>query len=309
LHQPLVSVIIPFYNAERWISRCLYSVTGQTYRALEIILVSDGSTDGSDGIARQYEGRDPRVRYVRQDNRGVGEARNHGLSLATGEWICFIDADDYVSHNYIQVMVDALVSDETDAVAVNFFMELPRGWRLPYPFIVLRKRLSGQQAVKQSFRVLFFPTFVWNKLFRRSLFTENGIRFPSILYEDALVVPLLFFHSRQVIVLKKPCYHYLRHSGSLTHELASRHVHDYLRAASMLRRHLLESGEWEKWEKPFIRWLNRIRAQIFFTLYLTKRTMPWKERDRLVRRTGAVVKTIKRAGDAALDPDELTFTL
>ncbi len=246
---------------------------------------------------------------MRQDNRGVGEARNRGLSLATGEWICFIDADDYVSRHYVQVMADALISDATDAVSVNFYVELPSGWRLPYPFIVLRKRLSGQQAVKQSFRVLFFPTFVWNKLFRRSLFTENGIRFPSILYEDALVVPLLFFHSRQVVVLKKPCYHYLRHSGSLTHELASRHVHDYLRAASMLRSHLLESGEWGKWEKPFTRWLNRISAQIFFMLYFSKRTMPWKERDRLVRKMGAAIKTIKRAGDAELNPDELVFPL
>ncbi len=308
MNQSLVSIIIPVYNAERWLSRCLDSVTGQSYGALEVIVVSDGSTDGSDGIASLYGDRDPRVRFVRQENQGVGAARNCGLSLATGEWICFVDADDYLSRNYIKTMVDALVSDEIDAVAVNFFMELPRGWRLPYPFLVLRTKLSGEQAVKQSFRVLFFPTFVWNKLFRRSLFTDKGIHFPSILYEDAFVVPLLFLHCRQVVVLKKPCYHYIRHSGSLTHQLADKHIHDYLKAASMLRDHLLLEGEWEKWEKPFTRWLNRIRAQIFFTLYLSRRTMPWKERDRLIRRTHAAVKTIKRADTVSPDSNEWGFT-
>lgn len=306
MDQPLVSIIIPVYNAEGWIARCLDSATGQSYRALEIIIVSDGSTDGSDGIARRYRESDPRVRWVRQENQGVSAARNYGLSLATGQWVCFVDADDYLSRDYIKTMVDALVSDQIDAVAVNFFMELPRGWRLPYPFIVLRKNLSGKQAVKQSFRVLFFPTFVWNKLFRRSLFTDHGIRFPSILYEDAFVVPLLFLHCQQVVVLKRPCYHYMRHPGSLTHQLASRHVHDYLQAASMLGRHLQQGGEWDKWEKPFSRWLNRIRAQIFFILYLSKRTMPWKERDQLIRKTHAAVKKIKETGDAGFNPDQRT---
>jgi glycosyltransferase involved in cell wall biosynthesis len=308
LDQPLISIIIPCYNAERWIARCLDSVTGQTYPALEIIVVSDGSTDGSDRIVRQFVSRDPRVRYVRQENQGVSAARNRGLSMATGEWVCFVDADDYVNRDHVHTMVSALASKEIDAVAVNFFMELPRGWRLPYPFIVLRKRLSGEQAVRQSFRLLFFPTFLWNKLFRRSLFTDHQISFPSILYEDAFVVPLLLLHCREVIVLKKACYHYVRHPGSLTHRVASGHVHDYLESAGMLRRHFVASGQWAKWEKPYGRWLNRIMAQIFFSLFLTKRTMPWKDRDRLIRNTRAAVKVIKRTGlaDAALD--ELIFS-
>lgn len=308
MEQSLVSIIVPVYNAESWIARCLDSLVNQSYRTIEIIVVSDGSTDKSEDLIRKHQEADHRIRLFCQPNQGVSAARNRGLALAQGEWVCFVDADDYVDRDYVQAMVDGLVSEEIDAVAVNFYMELPRGWRLPYPFVVLRRRLTGEQAVRQSFRVLFFPTFVWNKLFRRELFTRHGILFPSILYEDAFVVPLLFLHCRQVMVRKRPRYHYIRHSGSLTHQLASRHIRDYLKAADMLRQELILSGDWDRWKKPFARWLNRILTQIISTLYLAKRTMTWKERDRLIRRTHEAVKIIKSSPGTQIDLDKLILS-
>lgn len=305
MDQPLVSIIVPVYNAAPWVGRCLDSLINQSYRQLEILVVSDGSTDQSDVIIAGYAEKDKRIRFTRQENQGVSAARNLGLASARGQWVCFVDADDYVSRHYVQTMVDAISSDTVDAVAVNFFMELPRGWRLPYPFVTLKKTMTGEEAIRQSFRLLFFPTFTWNKLFRRELFTRHGISFPPILYEDAFVVPLLFLHCRQVRSLKKPCYHYIRHPGSLTHRFSARHVRDYLTSATLLGRHLYASGDWDQWKKPFDRWLNRILTQIILTLFLSKGALSFRERDLLTRKSFSAVRRIKHNLDTELDAGEL----
>ena len=309
MNDPLVSVIIPVYNAERWLARCLDSVISQSYPTIEILVISDGSTDASDAIIQDFQARDPRVRFIRQDNLGVSAARNQGLAQAQGDWVCFVDADDYVSPHYVQTMLDGLGSEEVDAVAVNFFLETPRGWRLPYPFVPVRKKLTGSGAVRQSFRVLFFPTFVWNKLFRRSLFTDHAIRFPAIIYEDAYLVPLLFLHCRKVVSSKQPRYHYVRRPSSLTHGLTARHVRDYLTAANLLRHDFFTKDLWDQWEKAYGHWLNRIMIQIVLTLYVSKRTMPWKERRLLVSRARMAARAIRGKPGPDEDPRVLPVAI
>ena len=301
----LVSIIIPVYNAEAWIQRCLESVLAQSYPRIEVITVCDGASDGSEDILRAFQARDPRVRLICQSNQGVSAARNHGLSLARGDWICFIDADDYVHPDYVKTMLEAAHAYQADSVAINFFMELPGGCRLPYPFVPARKQLSGQEAVQKTFSMLFFPSFVWNKLFRRSLFTDQAIRFPSILYEDALVVPLLFLNCRRVIALKQARYHYVRQPGSLTHQFSFVHVKDYLTAANMLRHHFWRTGDWELWAKDYGRWLDRIMIQILLSLYLSKGALSARDRKILVQQSRDNIRAMKEAPG----PDDRQETL
>lgn len=296
----MVTIIIPVYNAEAWLHSCLDSVLSQSYHLIEVIAVNDGSTDGSQAILEDRAKKDSRLRLCFQENQGVGAARNLGLDLARGDWICFVDADDRVHPDYVKDMLEAALRFKADAVAVNFYLDFPSGLKFPYPFILARKRLTGKQAVRQTFRLLFFPGFVWNKLFRKNLFTDHGIRFPSIIYEDAFVVPLLFLHSDRVIVLKRARYHYLRQPKSLTHHYSFHHARQYLTAANMLRHYFWKQGLWESWRISYSHWLNRIMVQTVLSLYLTKRSMSRKDRRLLVRQTRANIQAMKespRPGD------------
>ncbi len=216
-----------------------------------------------------------------------------------------MDADDYVHGDYVKSMIRAALTYGADAVSVNFYLELPRGWRLPYPFVILKKQLTGEEAVRQCFRILHFPTFVWNKLFRRSLFTDQAISFPPIIYEDAYLVPLLFLSCGKVVALKEPRYHYIRRPVSLTHQVSFWHISQYLTAANLLRHHFWESEGWEKWSKPYSRWLDRILIQITLTLYLSRQALPLRERGKLIRQAKANVKALKKAPEAGDSPDHL----
>ena len=301
----LVSIIIPVYNAESWISRCLDSVLAQSYPLIEVIAVCDGASDRSEAILRSYLEKDTRLKLICQTNQGVSAARNRGLSEAGGDWICFVDADDYVHPDYVKTMLEAAHDYQADSVSINFYMELPRGFHLPYPFILIRKQLTGQAAVRASFRMLFFPTFVWNKLFRRNLFTDQAIRFPSILYEDALVVPLLFLKCQKVIALKQARYHYVRQPGSLTHKFSCGHVKDYLTAANMLRHYFWKTGVWDLWSRNYGHWLDRILIQILFSLYLSANKLAAGDRHLLLQESRTCIKAMKKPPLPGESPDRL----
>ncbi len=305
----LVSIIIPVYNARAWIQRCLESVLAQSYPRIEVIVVCDGASDGSEDILRAFLAKDARVKLICQANQGVSAARNNGLALARGDWVCFVDADDYVHPDYVKNMLEAAYIYRADSVVVNFFMELPNGRRLPYPFVLARKKLSGQKALQKSLGMLFFPSFIWNKLFRRSLFTDQAIRFPSILYEDALVVPLLFLNCQRVISLKQARYYYVRRPGSLTHGFSLVHVRDYLTAANMLRYHFWKGGVWEVWSKDYGRWLDRIMIQIFLSLYLSKGSLSSPDRKDLIRQSRANIQAMKQAPKPGDRQEDLPFPI
>ena len=109
-----VSIIIPIYNAEKYLKRCLDTVVNQSFESLEIILINDGSTDESLRIMKEYKGNHNNIEIINQENSGQGEARNKGISIAKGKYITFADADDWLSENYIQVLYDALLKNNAD---------------------------------------------------------------------------------------------------------------------------------------------------------------------------------------------------
>jgi len=213
----LITIIVPVYNARGYIDRCIASIKGQTYPALQIILVDDGSTDGSGDICKAYAGQDERIEVIRRISGGASAARNTGLDRARGAWIAFADADDFVSPYYIEDMFKA-ASDGCDMVICR------TAWVEDDPDIDIREpfrrdggssRITGREACKRNFGkdVSLFNS-VWGKLFRVSLW--QGLRFPEgKICEDMYISHSLLYRTGDITILNAVLYAYVQSKGSV----------------------------------------------------------------------------------------------
>lgn len=207
-----ISVIIPIYNAGSNLRRCLDSVIDQTATGLQIILVDDGSTDGSSDICDEYARLDSRIRVIHQQNCGVSVARNVGLEMAEGEWIGFVDADDWIEADMFAYLLENAESYGADTTVCALWEELPCGSVVKGVNEVAV--LTGHEALELLLRDDVLNNYLWNKLWKRELF--RGIIFPvGRSFEDVAVVYRLIEQSTRVVCLPKCKYHYRQHRGSI----------------------------------------------------------------------------------------------
>lgn len=218
----LVSVIIPVYNVEQYLRRCLDSVITQTYPDLEIIIINDGSPDQSQLIIDEYAGRDDRIRPLQQENRTLGMARNAGLEIAQGEYLTFVDSDDYLEPDAIAIMVDQARRSGADIVVANN-KKLDGVLRDERP--ITDGSLTPAQTRSGAWRFQYFiaPAYgitVWGKLYRHDFVRAAGVKFESnhtISGEDILFNLLLFTHDPHIVQVNRCLYVYCMNSGSITH--------------------------------------------------------------------------------------------
>lgn len=212
----MISIIVPVYNVEPYLRKCLDSIIGQTYRDLEILVIDDGSTDQSGKICDEYAERDERIKVFHTENRGLSAARNLGLDEATGEWIGFVDSDDWIESDMYEVLLKK--AEETGADVVEC------GWFKEWANITEEKRryeqeLSHLQAI-EALVCSFFSDNVWNKLWRDHCFST--IRFPAgRVYEDIATTFRVFDAAEGICSVDDPMYHYRQRETSLSkkHEL------------------------------------------------------------------------------------------
>lgn len=221
---PVVSVIIPVYNVAPYVREALDSVVDQTYEKLEIIVIDDGSTDGSGEICDEYK-TDPRITVIHQENRGPGSARNTGLDLATGDFIAFLDSDDAYHLSFIQTMLDTILRENCDVVVCTSIYYQPT--LEPKEWGTSRSK-EGLYDREQALRGLIygkFITVVWNKLYRRELWKE--IRFSEgHFFEDDEVVYSVFSLINRLYKLNHPLYFYRRRTGSTMHTISRKMAED-----------------------------------------------------------------------------------
>lgn len=221
MKEPEISVIVPVYNAERWLRRCVDSILGQTFADFELLLVDDGSTDASGAICDEYVASDPRVHVFHKPNGGVSSARNVGLDNAQGKWISFIDADDWIYPEMLQILSKASVDNEIVFFSVTEFFD--DGTKVEY--IAKECQTDIAKGAQQSILYLknneahypFFG-FTWSKLFRRNIIEQNNIRFIDgfALYEDEIFTDEYCKNINSLKVLSSPLYCYSRSSEGLT---------------------------------------------------------------------------------------------
>ena len=213
-----ISIIVPVYNVNEYLDRCLYSIVTQTYKNLEIVIIDDGSTDGSGEKCDEWAQNDTRIIVFHTPNGGLSNARNIGLSLASGNYIGFVDSDDWIAPNMYQEMLDAIVNTNADMAICKFLPVTIESQSVEgYP----EKACSNHQYVysrEDVFTELLNNTLtnhVWCKLYKKNLFNE--IRFPvGKYYEDSYVFYQLVWASNRIATLPKCFYFYFQRKNSIS---------------------------------------------------------------------------------------------
>jgi len=242
-----VSVVIPIYNAESYLDRCIASVIEQSYKDIDIILVDDGSTDSSAAKCREWEKKDKRIAYIYQENAGLGSARNTGIKLANTEYITFLDADDWLESAFIEKIINAMLNTKSDIgicdiYYVNSTTMLREPVKIRFNKTVVSSRDDRNVITKSRL-------FAWGKIYKKSLFANFDIAYPQFTYED-IITPLLIACSNQVAYIPEPLINYLRgRLGSLSND--SKNIDDISKGLHLLHKKFQELGIYEKYKLEY----------------------------------------------------------
>ncbi|HCJ14140.1 MAG TPA: glycosyltransferase [Erysipelotrichaceae bacterium] len=239
-----VSILVPIYNVQDYLSRCLNSLLDQTYKNIEIICINDGSTDQSGLLAKRFAQDNEHVFYYEYENSGISKTRNRALQLASGDYLMFVDSDDYIDSQMVEKMVYAMESQRCDMVTCSYIIHYPS-------FILGRKNcakgiMTPVQALTSLAEGTGIDNYPWAKLFKKELF--NNISFPESKnsFEDAYTIFKTIQKSERIATLPNRYYHYVQRLGSLTSKMdlekvyAMRKSVDY--QANYIARHFPESN-------------------------------------------------------------------
>ena len=207
--KPLLTVVIPVYNVEKYLKRCIDSILIQEWKNYDILLVDDGSTDNSPQICEDYAKAYDIISVIHKENGGLSEARNTGISNAEGEYVYFLDSDDWIEPNTFSDLAEVIESDQYDIISFN-----PEFVKSEHDIIKSdskrTKRLTGKEALIDMFSYGFITGFATDKIYRKALFTKNTIQFPvGKYYEDLGTNYKLFLAAKKVYATNQKYYHYL----------------------------------------------------------------------------------------------------
>lgn len=291
MKEPLVSIIVPAYNVEKYIACCLDSILQQTYNNIEIIIVNDGSTDHTLEVAQQYQNNDTRITLIDQQNCGVSESRNTALKCAKGDYILFVDADDWIDINTIQICIEQAEAEHADVCFFAYQSEFPNrsDIRTLYSenriFIGkecrgLQRRIIGpiNEELCMPQRLDSYGT-IWAKLYRKELlkdlFFEDLNKVGSA--EDTLFNSFVFLRVKRAIYINQPFYHYRRNNDA---SVTKRFRSNLLQQWSYLFAEMSKSVQTAEAEEAL---LNRIAISLFgLDLNIYAADIAWKEKIKLI---------------------------
>lgn len=215
---PLVSIVVPVYNTEAYLPRCLDSIRRQTWPSIEVWLVNDGSTDGSLTLCRETAAADSRFHVIDKPNSGVSDSRNAGLNAAAGKYLQFVDSDDYLTFNATETLVHTAESTGADLIVAHFYRDFED--RQVHQGHILDERVMTRAEYAEEMMKApsnFYYGVLWNKLYRRSIVEANHLRFQRELSwcEDFLFNLEYMKYVRLAAAIPEPVYHYVRRENSL----------------------------------------------------------------------------------------------
>jgi len=252
INKPEISIIIPIYNVEKYLSRCLGSVEKQTFKDFEVIMVDDGSTDGSAGIAKEFAKRDERFKFFSRENLGASKTRNFAMEQATGEYISFIDSDDYVSYNFLAVLYLAIKRSDADIAMCGFNIHYEQNAKNKSVKSLKAGEYSRDEALGYLLKDNEIRFFIWNKLWKTDLLKNNDIQFRDMYYEDILFCTKAFAQINKLVVVDKKAYYYSRRTKTfLESSMSDKRINDYIYTVEFLRKFLEENNLYDKYKDCF----------------------------------------------------------
>lgn len=216
--KPLVSVVVPVYNVKQYLERCIRSIVEQAYKNIEIILVDDGSSDGSSDVCDKYSAKDRRIKVIHKRNGGLSDARNAGLIQAKGDYIAFIDSDDYVSKEFIKSLYDLVLQNDAEISVCGYKRVNESDEYIEEDVNVsIDKVLNSKEALIDVLSPSSLCSIVtWNKLYKKTLFTDNDITFPvGKIHEDNFTTYKLMYEASKVAYTSAQLYYYTYREDSI----------------------------------------------------------------------------------------------
>lgn len=235
-----VSVIIPIYNVEKYLSRCIVSVINQTYKNLEIILVNDGSTDNSVQIIQQYK--DSRIKIINKLNGGLSSARNAGLEICTGDYITFVDSDDWIELDMVEFMMKQVYNTNCDIVVIKEIITSRENIALTKSSPITNQLFSNNECLSQLCSTKI-PSFTWGKLYKKELWDKTY--FPEgHNYEDIATSYQIFNKCKLLVVSNYVGYYYYMRENSIVHTKKIKEVSSILHHIIQMRKHEIINNFW-----------------------------------------------------------------
>ena len=257
---PKISVIFPVYNVEAFLEKSLDSIINQTFKDLEIICINDGSTDNSLMILEKFAKKDSRIILINQENKGLGASRNIGITLAKGEYISFIDSDDYIENNMYEIMYKKAVEKDADIVECDFYMiiegkrkkrtlfnNLRTLWKFP---ILFGCKFSWRNIKSSIFTRM--RSMVWNRIYKKEMLLKNNVVFPESRMEDFPFSIDALLSANSIVHCNKILYNYLIRKASLSFNPQTDKRFD-LDHAAFIKNVLLKHNLYNKFEKDFLK--------------------------------------------------------
>ena len=267
---PKVSVIVPVYNVEQYLERCLDSIVNQTLEDIEIIIVNDGSTDGSLKICEKYQAEDKRIILLNQNNKGVGHARNKALDIVRGEYICFVDSDDWIDITMLEEIYNFFKKTQADVIQFNYTTYYENGKFQGYQNIgkwlkkYLNKNIRNyetfnfQDVVIKSFKYL--PKQIWDRAYSTEFIKNNNIHFaPTKISEDNAFSLAAYLLAKKILYIDTSFYNYFMRTGSTVNK-ASNDNFDIFEAIKFLENYMRKIGIYEKYSHAFKNYVNQLLA-------------------------------------------------
>lgn len=216
MEKDLISVIIPVYNIENYLSRCIESILNQTYKNWEAIFINDGSTDNSLNILEKYQKKDNRIKIINKKNEGSGAARNDGIENSNGEYIAFLDSDDWYENNFLEKLYKNLKENNSDIAMCNPKMVYENPQKNKNINTYSFENIELKKNPKQILGILGMPV-VWNKLYKKDIIVKNNIRFPNYSFaEDVEFLYKTFLYANKISKVEEYLYNYYQREDSAT---------------------------------------------------------------------------------------------
>ena len=207
---PKISIIVPCYNVEQYVRKCIESLINQSFQDIQIIVVDDGSKDSTSFIINSFN--DSRIEYYYKDNGGLSDARNYGLNYAKGEYVAFLDSDDYVEPDMYKLLYESAKKNDSDIVDCAYFKDYPNN-----------KTISHYIEDRHDKIVKFTPYNACTKLYKTSILKESELIFPKGLwYEDLNFNLKLSYFVKKTSIVQIPLYHYIQRDGSIVHTISKK---------------------------------------------------------------------------------------